>query len=95
MHTTLLDQFSDTGLDWIVSWPYDEGGCGCSECWPWGARGHVQLSKEISQLVRRKYPRCRFVLSTWVYDSPPAGEWTGLATHKYTTLREGSGKVVS
>jgi hypothetical protein len=75
----LLDQFSDTGLDWVVSWPYDEGGCGCPDCWPWGSRGHVQLSKAVSQLARRKYPRCRFVLSTWVYDSPPAGEWTGLA----------------
>jgi hypothetical protein len=75
----LLDQFSDTGLDWVVSWPYDEGGCGCPQCWPWGVRGHVEVSKAISQLARRKYPRCRFVLSTWVYDSPPAGEWTGLA----------------
>jgi len=75
----LLDQFSDTGLDWVVSWPYDEGGCGCPQCWPWGVRGHVELSKAVSQLARRKYPRCRFVLSTWLYDSPPAGEWTGLA----------------
>jgi hypothetical protein len=75
----LFDQFSDTGLDCVVSWPYDEGGCGCPQCWPWGVRGHVQLSKEVSQLARRRYPRCRFVLSTWVYDSPPAGEWTGLA----------------
>ncbi len=77
--SALLDQFSDTGLDWVVSWPYDEGGCGCSQCWPWGVRGHVDLTKAISQLARRKYPRCRFVLSTWVYDSPPVGEWTGLA----------------
>jgi len=75
----LLDQFSETGLDWVVSWPYDEGGCGCPQCWPWGVRGHVELSKAVSQLARRKYPRCRFVLSTWLYDSPPAGEWTGLA----------------
>jgi hypothetical protein len=77
--SALLDQFSGAGLDWVVSWPYDEGGCGCPQCWPWGVRGYVQLSKEISQLARRKYPRCRFVLSTWVYDSPPAGEWAGLA----------------
>ena len=75
----LLDQFSDTGLDWVVSCPYDEGGCGCPQCWPWGVRGHIELSKAVSQLARRKYPRCRFVLSTWLYDSPPAGEWTGLA----------------
>jgi hypothetical protein len=77
--SALFDQFGDTGLDWVVSWPYDEGGCGCSQCWPWGVRGHVELSKAISQLARRKFPRCRFVLSTWVYDSPPADEWPGLA----------------
>jgi hypothetical protein len=74
----LLDQFRSTGLDYIVFWPYDEGGSGSAECWPWGARGFPQLSKEISGLARAMYPRCQTVLSTWMYDTPPAGEWEGL-----------------
>ena len=75
----LLEEFRDPGLDYLVYWPYDEGGCGCAQCWPWGARGYLQLSRAISGIARQKFPRCRFVLSTWMYDSPPAGEWEGLA----------------
>lgn len=75
----LLDRFRDIGLDFFVSWPYDEGGCGCEHCWPWGARGYLSLSEDISKLVRSRYPGSRFILSTWMYDTPPAGEWEGLS----------------
>ena len=34
----LLDNFADPGLDGVTYWPYDEGGCGCKDCWPWGSR---------------------------------------------------------
>lgn len=74
-----LHQFHSTGLDYIVFWPYDEGGSGSTECWPWGARGFPQISMEMSKLARGLYPRCQIVLSTWMYDTPPAGEWEGLA----------------
>ena len=75
----LFDEFQDTGLDYLVFWPYDEGGCGCSKCWPWGSRGHLELSRDISERARQRWPKCQFVLSTWIYDTPPAGEWTGLS----------------
>jgi hypothetical protein len=76
--TRLFDEFRDPGLDFVVFWPYDEGGCGCSQCWPWGSRGHLKLSLAISELARARWPRCKFALSTWMFDSPPAGEWEGL-----------------
>jgi len=85
-HTYLLDfwrrlfnEYNDPGLDYLIFWPYDEGGCGCSECWPWGARGYLHLTAEITGLARERWPDCRFILSTWMYDSPPAGEWAGLS----------------
>ncbi|MCX5653077.1 MAG: hypothetical protein NTY65_00280 [Planctomycetota bacterium] len=74
----LLDEFADVGLDYINYWPYDEGGCGCNNCWPWGARGYPKLCRELSASVRTKFPRARIILSTWTYDSPPCGEWEGL-----------------
>ena len=74
----LLDEFRDPGIDTVVYWPYDEGGCGCDQCWPWGARGYLQLSQAISGVARQKFPECKFILSTWMYDTPPAGEWEGL-----------------
>ncbi|MBZ5855508.1 hypothetical protein [Flavihumibacter profundi] len=77
----LMDQFKDVGLDVIVYWPYDEGGCGCSECWPWGSRGFPKLSNDLSKISRDKYPGIQVVLSTWVFDTPEAGEWEGLSKY--------------
>ncbi len=74
----LLDQFAEPGLDCITYWPYDEGGCGCPDCWPWGARGYLSLSRAVSALVRQKSPRVKVILSTWTFDTPPAGEWEAL-----------------
>ena len=74
----LLDQFKDIGLDLMVFWPYDEGGCGCDQCWPWGARGYPKLCKALAGITAQKFPGINIVLSTWMYDTPPAGEWEGL-----------------
>jgi hypothetical protein len=74
----LLDEFSDIGLDAVEFWPYDEGGCGCTDCWPWGARGFPKLSRDLSQIARDQYPGIKIILSTWTFDTPPAGEWEGL-----------------
>ena len=43
----LLDEFADVELDYIKYWPYDEGGCGCKECWPWGAKGYLKLCQRV------------------------------------------------
>ncbi|MCD4824657.1 MAG: hypothetical protein K8S55_08620 [Phycisphaerae bacterium] len=75
----LMDEYKDVGLDYFVFWPYDEGGCGCSRCWPWGAEGYPRLSRDIALMARTKFPGLETILSTWCYDTPPAGEWEGLA----------------
>ena len=75
----LMDQFKDVHLDHIVFAPYDEGGCGCQKCWPWGARGFPKLCRDLSKISRAKFPGIEIVLSTWVFDTPPVGEWDGLA----------------
>ena len=75
----LLEQFKTVGLDAVVFWPYDEGGCGCTECWPWGAKGFPKLCRDLSTIAKEKYPGMQVVVSTWVYDTPVAGEWEGLS----------------
>jgi hypothetical protein len=79
-----LDQFADVGLDYVEHWPYDEGGCGCEKCRPWGGRGYVDLSKEISAMARAKYPGCKIIVSAWCFDCPTKHsdnweEWEGLS----------------
>jgi len=74
-----FEQFEDMGLDYVISWPYDEGGCGCDKCRPWGARGFCDLSKEVYKDAKRFYPNSKFILSNWEYDSPEdEGEFAGL-----------------
>lgn len=75
----LLDRFADPGLDFVSYWPYDEGGCGCKDCWPWGGRGYLSLARSVSEIVRKKYPHIQVIVSTWTFDTPPDGEWESLA----------------
>jgi len=70
----LFERLSDIGLDLLCHWPYDEGGCGCQDCWPWGARGYLSLSRAVSALAHKKSPHIKVLVSTWTFDTPPAGE---------------------
>jgi hypothetical protein len=75
-----LAPYADIGIDYMVSFPYDSGGCGCAQCWPWGARGYLTISKEFARLTKQYYPESKFVLGTWCYDvlDVPDGEFAGL-----------------
>jgi hypothetical protein len=75
----LLDIFADIGIGLIDYWPYDEGGCGCKDCWPWGGRGYPDFCRDMTRVARAKCPGVRIIVSTWTFDTPPAGEWEGLA----------------
>lgn len=76
----MLDVYRDVGLDFVASFPYDEGGCGCERCRPWGANGYVKAAKLLSRAAKAKYPGCRFIACTWCFDvlDEPEGEYDGL-----------------
>lgn len=74
----LFEKLSDVGLDILVHWPYDEGGCACEKCMPWGSNGYLKLSRDLTQLGRSYFPNLKAVMSTWMFDTPPEGEWQGL-----------------
>ena len=59
----------------VCIWPYDQGGCGCAECQPWGSKGFMKCVTEVGNLARKKMPGTRIVLSTWMIDQ---GEWSGI-----------------
>ena len=50
---TELQWYKDIGLDWIVFWPYDEGGCGCHDDWPWGARPALTCGGKLGLITER------------------------------------------
>jgi hypothetical protein len=76
----LLELYRPVGLDFAVAFPYDEGGCGCDKCRPWGANGYVKAAKVLSRAAKDKYPGCRFIAGTWCFDvlDEPEGEYAGL-----------------
>ena len=84
IHEAILDEFKNICLDYFCFWPYDEGGCACQYCWPWGARGYLGISREIVTSIRSRFPTCKIILSTWCFenenDNNPDGEWAGLTT---------------
>ncbi|MDD5678666.1 MAG: hypothetical protein PHW60_11880 [Kiritimatiellae bacterium] len=75
----MLAAFADIRLDYLVIWPYDQGGCTCSRCKPWGANGYLKMAKLIARLGRRCFPNAKIVFSTWCFDLSTRGEWAGLA----------------
>lgn len=53
------------GLDFITIWSYDEGGCSCDKCWPWGGRGFYNMAHRISKYIKGRYPKIEIWLATW------------------------------
>jgi len=63
--------------EYVVVWPYDQGGCDCEQCRPWGSNGFVRTGGKVAELARQKLPGVKVVASTWYLDD---NEWAGMAT---------------
>ena len=75
----MLAAFRDVNLGFIVIWPYDQGGCTCAKCAPWGANGYLKVAEPLARLLRQRYPTAKLVLSTWYFNHFTTGEWEGLS----------------
>ena len=74
----VLDLFADVSVGNVCIFPYDQGGCTCSACAPWGANGLFRVLPPLCALIRRKLPGCRIEVGTWYFDHFGAlGEWKG------------------
>ena len=62
-------------LDFVCFWPYDEGGCGCEACKPWGANGYLKASRAVADVVRTYLPQAEVILSTWMFDTYKEEKW--------------------
>lgn len=75
-----LKKYADLGVqfDILSTFPYDEGGCGCPECDPWGAKGYLRAAKRGIAVAREFRPNAKLLISTWLFDYPDKGEWKAL-----------------
>jgi hypothetical protein len=71
--------FADIAIDYLWIWPYDQGGCTCWQCKPWGMNGFLTMAEPIARRFRRAFPHGKVVLSTWYFDHFTDGEWEGLS----------------
>lgn len=74
----VLSAFRDVNLKYVWLWPYDQGGCTCAACAPWGGNGFLVCARAVGELTREMFPGVEVVLSTWLFDAYIRGEWDGL-----------------
>lgn len=74
-----LEGLRDNPPDMVFTWPYDEGGCACDMCYPWGGNGFIKYSKQTFEIARAVKPDVIRCVSTWCFDTPCEGEWAALA----------------
>jgi hypothetical protein len=75
IRANFFDRIKDLQPEFITIWPYDQGGCGCKICMPWGSNGFIKTSGRLSALARQMLPGVKIILSTWMFD---ANEWKSL-----------------
>lgn len=68
----MLAAFSDLDVRYFWIWPYDQGGCMCKDCSPWGGNGFVRTAEPMARLIRETFPNAKIVVSTWEF-----GYWHG------------------
>lgn len=75
----MLDVFADVEPDFFTIWPYDQGGCTCEKCAPWGNNGYLKVAKAEAELLKKRFPNTKIILSTWYFGQFYRGntEWDG------------------
>ncbi len=68
----VLEYFRDVDADYIAIGPYDQGGCSCSKCAPWGGNGYLKAYEAIAPVIKEIMPNAKIVLSLWQF-----GTFTG------------------
>jgi len=64
-----MPRYAKIGLDYIIFFPYDEGGCSCEMCAPWGGNGFYRMSKRIfHDLKKEACPDAKAILATWHFN---------------------------
>ena len=62
-----VGELSGLRVSGFVYWPFDEGGCACADCSPWGGRGYVKLIEKCRAINEAAFPNCLHLVSTWLF----------------------------
>ena len=70
-----LKELAGGRMDYFIYWPFDEGGCECDRCRPWGGNGFLKLIERYEALNKAAHPAAKTIISTWVFHDD---DWAGL-----------------
>ena len=70
--------------DYFNYWPFDEGGCECDGCKPWGGNGFLRLIERFRAMNNAAFPKAKTIISTWVFHDD---DWEGL--YKWLETHDG------
>ncbi len=73
------EAFKDIGLDYWFFAPYDNGGCTCDQCSPWGSNGYLRTTEIESRAFKKVFPKGKLIMSLWYFDRWGIGEWKGIS----------------
>lgn len=68
--------FADLPIGYFGMASYDQGGCGCEQCKPWGGNGYLKITRAVADLYRSRFPSGKVFLATWLFDED---DWKGMA----------------
>lgn len=71
----MYEKFADLDIRFVSFWPYDQGGCTCEACEPWGANGFLKILPGFRSLTKEFFPQAKIILSTWYFDLFCRDEW--------------------
>ena len=63
----VLRTFADAEIDYVPLGPYDQGGCTCSECAPWGGNGYLKCVKALIPAIKELRPNAKIYINTWYF----------------------------
>ena len=65
----MLELFKDVDVDYFLLWPYDQGGCTCPDCAPWGGNGYVKCVEAVTPVLKEYFPNAQICIATWYFGS--------------------------
>ena len=79
-----IEKLAGSSPDYFCYWPFDEGGCECDGCKPWGGNGYLRLIERFRAMNNAAFPTAKTIVSTWVFHDD---DWEGL--YKWLETHDG------
>lgn len=74
-----FEGLKDVKVKTVQFWSYDQGGCGCKNCFPYGVNGMFKLAKRLVPVIKEYWPDAKIMWVTWEFDKyDNIGEWETL-----------------